>query len=335
MTLPDADAIAAKQARFVLDRLADEEAFKKDVKSAIDAVLAAPLAELVDPARVEATIAAAIHRDQIEGATRPVGRAIHLAVLGAVRQDSTKLGALVPDKAKKKIEELVSRPKTVNEKLIRQLLEQEAMEETLRDVIFDALKEFNEKFNPFVADWGLPGIMKKLGPFGLGPLTKSIQNVSAEFDKRLEPEMRKFLQGFSRRAVRRMADLVVQNSDDPKFMALRKSMVAWLYDQELRDLVGGVDDETAAAWHDVSVDVTEHALALESTKAQRGKALDALLAKHGREPLGRVLEAYGLSAKPDTDAIARAAFPAAKAFFASDAARVRLAALLREALEAQ
>ncbi|HSQ64046.1 MAG TPA: hypothetical protein VLM85_12560 [Polyangiaceae bacterium] len=334
MTLPDADALADKQARFVLERLAEEEAFKKDVKSAIDAALATPLAELLDLGRLEATIDAAIHAEQIEGAARPVGRVIQLAVLHAARQDATKLGALVPENARKKIEQLVTKPKGVNEKLIRQLLEQEAMEETLRDVIFDALKEFNEKFNPFVADWGLPGIMKKLGPFGLGPLTKSIQNVSAEFDRRLEPEMRKFLQGFSRRAVRRMGDLVVQNSGDPKFMALRKSMVAWLYEQEVRELVGGMDDETASAWHDVGVDVAAHALAVESTKAQRKKAIEALLREHGREPLRRVLEKYGLKAAPDTDAIARAAFPAARAFFASDAARARLTALLREALEA-
>jgi len=334
MTLPDADAIADKQARHVLARLADEEAFKKDVKSAIEAVLATPFADLVEHARLEATIAAAIHRDQVEGAARPVGRAIQLGTLHAAQKDETKLGAFVPEKARKKIEELVTRPKTVNEKLIRQLLEQEAMEETLRDVIFDALKEFNEKVNPFVAEWGLPGILKKLGPFGFGPLGKSMENVRVEFDKRLEPEMRKFLQGFSRRAVRRMGDLVVQNSDDAKFMALRKSMIAWLYDQQIKELVGGVDDETAKAWHDIGIDIAEHALALDSSKAQRKQVLEALLRDHGREPLRTVLEKHGLKAAPDTDAIARAAFPAAKAFFTSDAARARLTTLLREALEA-
>ncbi len=330
MSIANADAIAEKQARFVLERLADEEAFKKDVKIAVEALLATPLADLVDPARVEATITAAITNKR----DRALGRAIHLAVLRATKQDTTKLGALIPDEAKKKIEKQVTKPKTINEKLIRQLLEQEAMEETLRDVIFDALKEFNEKVNPFVAEWGLPGILKKLGPFGFGPLGKSMENVRAEFDRRLEPEMRKFLQGFSRRAVRRMGDLVVQNSDDPKFTALRKSMLGWLYEQQVRELFGGVDDETASAWHDIGADVIEHALALESTRAQRKKALEALLRDHGREPLSEVLRKNGLASAPDTDAIARAVYPAAKAFFTSDAARARLTSLLREALDA-
>ncbi len=334
MTIENAAAIADKQARFVLERLADEEAFKKDVKLAIDAVLATPLADLVDVARVEATIAAAVH-PAAANAARPLGRSIHLAALRALKEDTTKLGALVPEKTKKKIEHQVTRPKTINEKLIRQLLEQEAMEETLRDVIFDALKEFNEKVNPFVADWGLPGILKKLGPFGFGPVGKSLENVRAEFDRRLEPEMRKFLQGFSRRAVRRMGDLVVQNSDDPKFMALRKSMVAWLYDQQLRELFEGVDEAGATAWHDIGAEITEHALALESSKAQRRKALEALLRDHGREPLSEVLKKNGLKDAPGAEALARAAYPAAKAFFTSDAARARLTALLRESLEAQ
>jgi hypothetical protein len=258
-----------------------------------------------------------------------------MAVVRGMRSDSTKLGTLVPAKARARIDKLLEKKHTINEKLIRQLIEQEAMEETLRDVIFDALKEFNEKFNPFVADWGLPGLLKGLGRFGLGPLTKSIENVRAEFDKRLEPEMRKFLQGFSRRAVRRMADLVVQNNDDPKFLALRKSMVAFLYEQELREIVANVDDESAEAWNEISVDVIEHSLALDASKKKRREAIDALLRDHGKEPLGHVLERYGFTAKPDADAIARTIWPVARAIFQQPVARERVDAIIEAFFESE
>jgi len=247
-----------------------------------------------------------------------------------MRGDSTKLGAFVPPSARARIDQLLEKKRTLNEKLLRQLVEHEAMEETLGDVIFDALKEFNERVNPFVAEWGLPALLKKLGPFGFAPVAKSLDNVRLEFDKRLEPEMRKFLQGFSRRAVRRLGDLVVQNNDNAKFLALRKSLAAWLYDQEIRELVANVDDESAELWNGVGVDVTKHALLLEASKNKRRVALETLLRDHGKEPLGRVLERYGLVAKPDTDAIARALWPVARAVFAGPAARARVEAIVSE-----
>lgn len=319
----------ARLARFVIERLStDEDAFRADVARAIDGLLATPLEHVLDAARFEAAVEAALAKEQIDRGARPLSKTIHMAVVRGMRNDSTKLGTLVPAKARARIDKLLEKKRTINEKLIRQLIEQEAMEETLRDVIFDALKEFNEKFNPFVADWGLPGLLKGLGRFGLGPLTKSIENVRAEFDKRLEPEMRKFLQSFSRRAVRRMADLVVQNNDDPKFLALRKSMVAFLYEQELREIVANVDDESAEAWNEITVDVIEHSLALDVSKKKRREAIAALLRDHGKEPLGHVLERYGFTAKPDADAIARTIWPIARAIFQQPVAKDRVAAIV-------
>jgi hypothetical protein len=330
------DEMRARLVRFVIERLSnDEGAFEADVAGAIDDLLATPLEAVLDAERLEAAVAAALAKEQVERGARPLSRTIHMAIVRGMRADATKLGAFVPPKARERIDALLEKRGPVNERLVRQLIEQEAMEETLRDVIFDALKEFNERFNPFVAEWGLPGLLKGLGRFGLGPLGKSIDNVRVEFDRRLEPEMRKFLQGFSRRAVRRMADLVVQNSGDAKFLALRKSMVAFLYEQELRELVANVDDESAETWNAIGVDVAEHALALESSKKKRREAVAALLRDHGKEPLGEVLERYGFVAKPDANAVARSLWPFARAVFRGKAAERRVEAIVREFFESE
>ena len=325
------DNIEPRLVTFVLDRLAtDEAAFSKDVARAIDALLETPLELVLDPARLEAGIAAALSGEQVEHGARPLSRTIHLAILRSLRADSTKLGTFVPAKARARIDALVQKKRTMNEKLVRQLVEQEAIEETLRDVMFDALKEFNERVNPFVADWGLPALLKKLGPFGFAPVAKSLDNVRAEFDKRLEPEMRKFLQGFSRRAVHRVADLLIENKDGDTFVALRKSLVAWLYEQEIRELVATYDDESAELWNGVGVDVVEHALLLGSSKTRRTDAVASLLRDHGKEPLSRVLERYGFKAKPDAAAIAKGLWPVARAIFLGPAARARVEAIVTE-----
>jgi hypothetical protein len=240
------------------------------------------------------------------------------------------VGQLVSDATKQKIDKLLEQPKLMNEKLVRRVVEQDAVEEILRDVLYDGLKEFNEKVNPFVADWGLPGLLKKLGPFGLGPLGKSLDNVRAEFEKRLEPEMRKFLQGFSRKALKRVSDLAVEKGDDQNAIALRKSIAAWVYEQELRELVGNVDDERAKMFHEISLDVSEYTSALEIVRTKRREAFAALFAAHAKMPLGAALGDHGISARPDFAAVAGAIWPLYVAAVKSDALRARMTQVLGE-----
>ncbi len=315
-------------ARLTSDRMRAELA--ADFERIYDAVLARPVEEVVDLAAIEAAIDAALTKERFDRATRPATLATHLGVLRILRTEKTKVGLLVSDDAKKKIDKLLERPKLVNEKLVRRAIEQDAVEVILRDVMYDGLKEFNEKVNPFVAEWGLPGLLKKLGPFGLGPLGKSLDNVRAEFEKRLEPEMRKFLQGFSRKALKRAADLAVQQGDDANAIALRKSLALWVYEQELRELVANVDDENAKLLHEIVVDVTEHGAALEIVKKKRHDTLAGLYAAHAKQPLGAALGDLGISARPDFAALAAAVWPAWVAAIRSTEMQTRAKALLAE-----
>jgi hypothetical protein len=107
-------------------------------------------------------------------------------------------------------------------------------------------------------------------------------------------------------------------------------MVAWLYEQELRELVANVDDESAELWNAIGVDVAEHALMLESSRKKRKAALEALLRDHGKEPLRQVLARYGLSTKPDAAAIARSLWPVARAVFRGPAAEARITAIVSD-----
>ena len=113
----------------------------------------------------------------------------------------------------------------------------------MRDVIYDALVEFNESVNPFFADWGLPALIKRFMPIGSGAVLKSMSAVRTEFDKRLEPEIRKFLLGFSRKSKKKLADFIVSSAGDPKLVALRKSIVAFFYEESLAQITQNVDDD--------------------------------------------------------------------------------------------
>lgn len=333
MSTPRNEALAERQVAWLVRRLTSDRMraeLERDFERIYDAVLARPVSEVVDLPALEAAIDAALTKQQFERATRPATLATHMGILRILRTEKTKVGDLVSEDAKKKIDKLLERPKLVNEKLVRRAIEQDAVEVILRDVLYDALKEFNEKVNPFVAEWGLPGLLKKLGPFGLGPLGKSLDNVRAEFEKRLEPEMRKFLQGFSRKALKRAADLAVAQGDDANAVALRKSIALWVYEQELRELVSNVDDENAKLLHEIVVDVTEHGAALEVVRKRRHDAFAALWAANAKQPLGAALGDLGVSARPDFASLVAAIWPMWVAAIQSPAMQARAKELLGE-----
>lgn len=329
----DKQALRDKQLAFFLARVVGEEAereWRAHVKDGVHTLLETPLGLVVSAEALDHAVCAALRKESFARMIRPISRSIHTETVKALRVEKTKIGGYVPKPAREKIDALLARPKLVQDKLLRQVLEQDAMEETMRDVLFDALKEFNEKVNPFVADWGLPAIMKKLGPFGFGPVSKAIDGVRAEFDKRMEPEMRKFLQTFSRKALTKTGDLMSKNSGSPKFIELRKAVVAWIYEQEIRELLGGVDDEGATLAHGAVLDVIEHSNALDYVQKRRRAELDAFMAAHGKDPVRKVMADYGGVPEIDTDALADATWPALRALLASEPVRAHFGKLLDE-----
>lgn len=331
-------SIRDRQLAFFIARVTGERAkeeWRAHVKAAVETLLEAPLGEVTSVEAIERALDAAATRASFQRMVRPISRAIHLESVKELRRDKTRVGHYVPAEARKKIDQLLLRPKLVQEKLLRRVLEQDAMEETMRDVLYDALKEFNERVNPFVADWGLPGIMKKLGPFGFGPVAKSIEGVRAEFDKRMEPEMRKFLAGFSRKALTKVGDLVSKNDGSQKFVELRRAVVSWVYEQEVREFLTGVDDEGATLAHGAALDVTEHVSALSDVRKRRREALDAFFAAHHAHPLRRVLADYGGAFELETEAFADASWPAVRRVLESDEVKATVKRMLDEFWDAE
>lgn len=334
MTSIDLETVREKQLAFFLERMTSEKAkaeWQAHIAAGIETWLDTPLERLTTPEALGKAIDAAMSRDSFARAIRPISRSVHLENVRRARKDKTKLGHYVPKSAREKIEAVLARPNKGAERLLRQVLAQDAMEETMRDVLYDALKEFNERVNPFVADWGLPGIMKKLGPFGFGPLAKSIEGVRTEFDKRLEPEMRKFLQGFSRKALDKTGDLMSKGSSGPgKWGELRKAVVQWVYDQEIRELMGDVDDEGASLTHGAVLDVLEHSHGLEDVTKHRQESLAAFFAQHGKDPLRKVLADHGGAPVIDAGALAEATWPAVRALLSSEPVAAQVCKLLDE-----
>lgn len=322
-----------RHVRFLAERLTDDRAKSDLVVSlgrAYDDILAERVRDVVDPKLVVDHLSAVATSKMIRGFAAPIGRDVHARVIHSLRSHDEKLGAYVPADARTAIETVVTRPDLLPEPLIRRVFEQEATEEMLRDVLYDALVQFNDGVNPFFADWGLPALVKKVMPIGGGAILKSLNLVRAEFDKRLEPEIRKFLLAFSRSAKSKLADFVIAKSSDPAFVAMRKNIVLFFYEQTLADIVAHVDrpamDEVERAAEGIACEV----VAKDKPRAQLEAALVAFVQENGDKTVGEWLSAVGVTERPDFEAVAELLWPHVQMLLRTKAALAFLEQVTRD-----
>lgn len=276
---------------------------------------ALPLAKAA-PQLVEALVAVA-SPDALASLWAPLGRDGHARVRRDLRADGTKLGAWVPDDARAAVDALLARPDLVPPSLVETIFDQEGVEEVLRDVLYDALVEFNTTVNPFFAEWGLPGLIKRFVPIGGGAVVKSIGALREEFDKRLEPEMRKFLLVFSRKAKKKVGAFLVAHAGDPSMVALRRNVAAFLYEQTPKALFATYDDEAAAHVDRAAEAVAAAVVRSDDARARLERSVAELLREHGEATVGAALDAVGATGAPDFDALAALAWPSVELVLAS------------------
>jgi len=142
------------------------------------------------------------------------------------------------------------------ERLLREMLENDATEAVMRDVLHEALVVL-QKVNPFFADWGLPSLLRKLSPLASARWARRSTRWRAEFDRRLEPEMRSSCKAFSRRALRQFADFTIQrrparvrrDPEAPGRVRPRRQVAEMTPDPKDRRAVGARDIALECGWH--------------------------------------------------------------------------------------
>lgn len=327
LSLPPTTIAALRTAHvaFLAERLTDERArgdFVRSLESAYEHILSRPIRELVEPRPLVEGLASALTAETVRGHLAPIAREVHRRVLASLRrEDEALLGDYVPEDARRAIDELLARADLVPEALIRRVFDAEITEELMRDVIYDALVEFNESVNPFFAEWGLPALIKRFMPIGSGTVLKSMSAVRAEFDKRLEPEIRKFLLGFSRSSKAKIADFFIARAADPKLVALRRSVVSFFYAETLAQLTASIDDDARMEIDDAAEAIVLEVLGRDRPRERLASELEAFLDEHGDEPLGAWLSRIGVTTKPELERLAEVAWPFVKLALESPPAR--------------
>lgn len=307
----------ARHVAFIKARLASswgKEQIRKNLEAVSERWLDTKVADLFDAASLMRVAAAFTDEKTLTGTVRPLVKAAVLLEMARLREDPEKLKTYVSDEARDLIHEMLARPNLVPAEFVRHMMGHQAFEEISRDVLDDALKDFSDKVDPFKAEWGIPSLLKLGGPiaFGLGAFSKGVDTIRVEFQKRLEPERKKFLQVAARKALNMVADFMIKRSDEPQFIALRKELFAWLLEQPVSELVAPANEEVTDLGERIGHALTRHVSALEGTQRRRRATIDMLLAAHGQQPLREALTIYGATITPDYDALVEVAWPFVK-----------------------
>ncbi len=327
MTLPHLDAeiraqLRAAQILHVKARLRGDRGqaeLAQNLEAGWERVLASKVSDVIDPAAVARAIEAVLSRPALEHGIRPVARAAALIELARLREDREPLGTYVPDEARELLGKVFETKGLLPERFVREVLTHRAFEEVMRDVLDGALEAFWEKANPLTAEWGVPSILKKAGPFafGLGALSASLTAISGQIDEKLVPQRKIFLQGFARKALATMADFIVKRYDEPAFVELRKVLLAWLCERPAGELLSTLDQKAGELLEEAASVTLAHVVVLDAVKRQRRAAIEMTLAAHGRQTVRQALLAYGvdpeaLGTHDICTAIAAAAWPSVK-----------------------
>lgn len=316
---PQLEALKKKHVAFLRQRLVSNAArndWERSLPEGHAWALGLRVGDILDPQALTDRIVRALTTPSTATLFFPVARDLHRRVLASMKSDMTRLGEYVPDEARAAIDELLERSDLVPERLIRNIFDQDAIEDTIRDVLYDGLREFNETVNPFFADWGLPALLKRM-PIGGGTLLKSMGAMRGEFDKRLEPEIRKFLLVFSRKAKGKVADLFIKQGQDPKFIELRKSVVLFLYSQSVTELLAGIDTEANQKAEMAAEAILVRALAERTVRTRLHESIHAFLEEHKDRTVADVLASVGATGEPDFGAWAELTWPLLKGLLES------------------
>ncbi|MFO0550315.1 MAG: hypothetical protein U0271_18115 [Polyangiaceae bacterium] len=288
---------------------------RKNLEAGTQHLLSTKVEALFDAAAIDRLVEHFATDPTLSDTVRPLVRTRIILEAARLREEPQPLGVFVPEDARKLIEELLERPGLMPEKFVKTLLGHRAFEEISRDVLERALTEFSEKVDPFRAEWGLPSLLKLGGPlsFGLGAFAKGLDTVRNEFDKRIEPERKRFLRAFARRALDMVADFVVKRSDEPEFLALRKELFAWVLEQPVSELMASTSAETTELGERIGHAIARHVGALEATKRRRRAGIELLLKAHAKDTVAEALAKYGAKIAPDYDALTEVLWPIVRA----------------------
>ncbi|MFO0727303.1 MAG: hypothetical protein U1E65_26220 [Myxococcota bacterium] len=318
-------------ARVILERMRSERG-KADHRAFLERswayLLGSKIGQLLPEASLSAAVRAHLTPDRVAELVRPWAGAVLRAAVEEIQSDREPLSRYVPKAAEEAIGRIAARPGLVDPGWLRALFKEKAIEAMVSDTLYAAIRDFST---------GIPKLLLSLLPTrGLGVLGTAAgigTRIVDEVEKRLEPEIRSFLVGGTKRALERTADFAIAHLEDPTSVELRRNIVRFFLSQSphfhTRALDGPVLNEIAVAAEAIARRVGERPESADDAQRWIGR----FYAAWGERSLDELLKALDLRLEPDLAAIAEASWPFMEHLLASPAVVELVEARVAEVLE--
>lgn len=204
-----------------------------------------------------------------------------------------------------------------DERMVRALFAERGAEALLASLLYDGIVEFLKKMNS-LGDL-VPGVSfaKKLGGGLFAGLAGGFGDA---FEKRMEAQVKSFLQGFVKIALERGVAFVTSPANRAVFREARERIARKALERSARDLLARVPEERARALRDrlaASLRTRLAALAAPGGAGSADAVLEPLYRRFAGETAAAIAEKYALL-RPEPGEIAKLLAPALALFLESE-----------------
>jgi len=324
--------LAPALAQWLRARLTGPQAageWKSLLEAGFEAALDQPLAQLIAPEALEKAVLAHLDEARLVELYRFGIRGALAEVLVEAQQDAQPLGRWWSAEGKEKVRALVGRPGWIQSAWIEQLVEQKAAEELLSDTLYHALRDFSTL---------VPRLLQSLTPSALGKFAKLGGSLGGKIfddvEKRLEPEIRRFLELGTQKALVGAATFAKAGIDGPLAIEARKNLASFFLEQSPKFHTMPMNAEVLAALEAVVEDLAQTIARAPESRQRAHAVIQRLANAHGHKATRDFLAERGLVTKPPYEEWAALTWPAVLAILRAPAVDQWLVQLANELVAA-
>ncbi|MCB9648967.1 MAG: hypothetical protein H6730_20555 [Deltaproteobacteria bacterium] len=328
----DAPALALWLESRLSSQTAREE-WARLLEATVTHALGRPLAELLPEAALWPAVEAHLDAVGLRSGARFAVREVLTRVAAEGHADQAALGRWLGDDATRALLDLVGRPGWVDPAWVERLFQEQAMEAVVAETLYEALRDFSTLV-PRIVQGVLPSGIGKLAKLG-GMATGGVGGrVLEEVERRLEGEIKKWLEKGTRRALEGAATYTRERLDAPEAVHARRDMTRFALEQSGAFHARPLDAETLATIEGVAVAVAESVAARPERLEVARRVMARFYAERGGAPLSEALAAAGVEVEIPYAAWAEATWPAVRGLFEVPEVKDFLQTLAGEILEA-
>lgn len=325
---------AAALGAWLRERLTGPKAareWRDNLEAAWNHLLDTPLETLLPAKDAEALLLAHLaDESRIGEAALVMLRGVVAPAVTDLRKDDQRAGRYVSDEARAQLHALVSERGVVHPDWIAAIFREPAIEGLLSDTLYRALIDFSTIVPRLIQSMTPLGRFAKLGGFGDGGIGSRLVE---ELEKRLEPEIRRFLERGTRKALDGAARFSIERLDEPTSLEFRRNMVTFMLDQPGRFHAHALTEARLGSLEPIARAIARDIARSEELRQRIRTRITEIAAQDGPKPLRDVLASLGVASLPPYDVWASASFPVIMRALSAPAVEAWLGALALELLE--